>query len=82
MNDRSMHDAALVREGRARRRRARALEHQMQAELEAAAATDPEIVRRLRREAKLYGRAAQLHERAIASQAEHARGHAVNKADV
>jgi hypothetical protein len=79
MNDRSMHEAALARRERARRRKARALEHQKQAELNAEAATDPMTVRLLRREAELHGRAAGLHEQAMASHAEHARAHQVNE---
>jgi hypothetical protein len=78
MNDRRMHEAALVRQGRAQRRKARALDRRRQAELKAEAAMDPKVVRRLRREAELHNRAAGLHERAMASQAEHARAHEVN----
>jgi hypothetical protein len=70
-----MHDAALARAQRARERAARALEHQKQAELEADAATDPDLKRIHSEEAATHGRAAQLHQEASEIQAAHAKAH-------
>jgi len=76
-----MHDAAIEREQRARERAARALDHQRLAELEAEAATDPDMARMHGEEAATHGRAAQLHLQASEIQAAHARAHDVEQHD-
>lgn len=66
---------AHARERRARERQERALANARMDEQAAKDATDPVTAAAHRRAAKTYTKAAEVHRRAIALQAEHAREH-------
>ena len=75
MTDQDLAGAALARAERARERETRALEHAREARRRAEESTDPDAVEIYRREAKVHGRAAQVHHEAMEVQARHARDH-------